>query len=1415
VQFSVSFDSNSPDLGSLTSAQQQEVLASVNAAAAVWAEYLTPANITLNISITIDASLFSGDVLAQGGPNDYLSTGSKVGGKTVYDADTDIELITGQAPANTTPTIDIGITPNSIQNLLYFSTTEFAKGIPSNLADAVSVFMHEIGHGLGILSSSDASSETYYDTLIQNGTFTGPNAEAAYAQELGDAPGTLVPVPLQSGSLSHIAQSVLSGSDLMSPEIVDGTSKGITAVDLGILEDLGVPLNLPANGSGTYYALPGIALQLGAGTETGYALPIGSTIRAGSGNDTIVGGNGTDLLYGGIGRDVLIGGGGNDTLYGGAGTTIAQYSGLASNYRITRLSKTSVQITDLRPGSPDGTDMLYNVQQAEWSDGTFTNLAIDNPPVVTTANLTEVKNQTLALSNLFTVSDPDGDAITQYQLWESTRDPNAGHFVVNGVAQAAGTVITITAAQLTQTSFLTGTVNASLQIRASDGTLWSASDNAAWAPFIVTVIDPPPVVTTTNLTEPPVATLALSSLFTVSDPEGNAITKYELWDSTGDPNSGHFVVNGVAQPAHTVIDINAAQLAQTSFVTGTIGDNLQIRAFDGINWSAADNAAWAPFTISLQPDVPVVTASNVTEAPDTLLSFASLFSATDPQNQPITEFEITQPGNTGDSSIQNGGPSSGVLVINGVVQQTAYGALDITPAQLSQTYLETGTKYGNSFQIRAFNGQSWSGTTSFTVSLSGTLNYRPEFTLGTRTPSGFTGPLGAYAAQRNQALSTSDFAFFWDANGNAATEYQIEDTTTAPNSGYLTVNGVAQAAGTVITLTPAQWAQTSFVTGTTAADIQARAYDGVEWSATPFPPYYWVPSDLQWGDLQISVPDTAPVVTVSDVTAPHSQTLPLSSLFTVTDADGDAMTKYQIFYDDFPGSTGFLEINGVAQPPGNTVEITQAQLAQTSFVTGTTSGDTIRIRAFDGTLWSDWSPFFNITPLPNRPPVVTTANLTEARNQTLALSSLFTVTDADSDTMTRYQLWDSTGDANSGYFVVNGVAQPAHTIITISAAQLAQTDFVTGKIGDSLQIRAYDGQAWSASDNAAWAPFNITVPDAAPVVTTSNVAEGHFQTLALSSLFSVSDADGDAITQYQLWDSTSAPNSGFFSVNGIAEPAHTVITISAAQLSQTTFVTGSVGDSLQIRAFDGIKWSAADDAAWSPFAVTVPPDNPPVVTTATVNAMHGRTLALSSLFSVSDADGDAMTKYELWDSTGDPNSGYFVVNGVAQAAHTVIDITAAQLAQTSFVTGKVSDSLQIRANDGEVWSAADTEAWAPFNVNVVTPYTAPTVTTTDINTTANQTLALSSLFAVTDPDGDTMTKYELWDSTSDPNSGHFVVNGVAQAAHTVVDITAAQLVQTSFLTGTVGDSLQIRAFDGIQWSAADTAAWSPFHISVG
>jgi hypothetical protein len=296
----------------------------------------------------------------------------------------------------------------------------------------------------------------------------------------------------------------------------------------------------------------------------------------------------------------------------------------------------------------------------------------------------------------------------------------------------------------------------------------------------------------------------------------------------------------------------------------------------------------------------------------------------------------------------------------------------------------------------------------------------------------------------------------------------------------------------------------------------------------------------------------------------------------------------------------------------------------------------------------------------------------------------------------------------------------------------------------------------------------------------------------------VTDGDGDAITKYQFWDSTTDPASGHWVVNGMVQGTNQAIDVTAAQLAQTTFQSGSGSDDLWVRANDGFDWSA-----WKEFHVNAPVDARPVVTASDFAASHNQNVAASALFSVTDGDGDAITKYQFWDSTADPASGHWVVNGVVQGTNQAIDVTAAQLAQTTFQSGSGSDDLWVRANDGFDWGT-----WKEFHVNAPVDVK-PVVTASDFAASHNQNVAASALFSVTDGDGDAITKYQFWDSTTDPASGHWAVNGVAQGTNQAIDVTAAQLAQTTFQSGSGSDDLWVRANDGFDWSA-----WKEFHVNA-
>jgi Ca2+-binding RTX toxin-like protein len=548
---------------------------------------------------------------------------------------------------------------------------------------------------------------------------------------------------------------------------------------------------------------------------------------------------------------------------------------------------------------------------------------------------------------------------------------------------------------------------------------------------------------------------------------------------------------------------------------------------------------------------------------------------------------------------------------------------------------------------------------------------------------------------------------------------------------------------------------------------------------------------LEFADGVI-VANSAPVAVTANLQPAHGvASLAASSLFSISDQDGDSITLYQ-FRDDTTGN-GYFRVGGAAQ--GSTFQIAANQLPTTQFVVGTQPGtsDRLQVRAFDGFSWGVWQSF-TVSSQPNAAPVVNVRNFTPAHNDvSLAAADLWTsITDADGDAMTQYRFYD--GTLGNGRLWLDGTAlAEKQALDPIDAADLAGLSFATSAAGsDLLWVQAYDGYEWSA-----WKSFTVNaVPNAAPVVNVRTISPGRNDvSITGADLWaSITDADGDVMTQYWFYDGTVG--NGRLRLNGVDLAERTPLTpISAADLANLEFITSADGPSLLwVQAYDGMTWSE-----WKSFTVNAVRNAAPVVNVRTISpGRNDASIAGADLWaSITDADGDAMMQYWFYDGT--VGNGRLRLNGVDLAERTPLTpIDASDLANLEFITSADGPSLLwVQAYDGMTWSE-----WKSFTVNAVRN-AAPTLASISQSAPRNTTLAVTDLFTpAQDPDGDPIILYRFWDSTATAGSGSFKVDGEIKSAKTAVDVMASQLASAEFVTGSAPgtDLLWVTAYDGVSWS---------------
>jgi hypothetical protein len=363
--------------------------------------------------------------------------------------------------------------------------------------------------------------------------------------------------------------------------------------------------------------------------------------------------------------------------------------------------------------------------------------------------------------------------------------------------------------------------------------------------------------------------------------------------------------------------------------------------------------------------------------------------------------------------------------------------------------------------------------------------------------------------------------------------------------------------------------------------------------------------------------------------------------------------------------------------------------------------------------------------------------------------------------------------------------------VTVATSDLSKLSYVAqgASASEAISIQASDGKEWSAIATATVATTNH-----AAVVTANGATLNSNQTIAASSLIkSVTDADGDKITQYRFMD--NGAGGGWLVYNGQKVTAGQWVTVAAGDLAKLSYVAaGATGsETLAIQAFDGSDWSAS---AVSTIQIV---NHAATVTTnsATINA--NQVIAASSLIkSTADADGDAITQYRFMDNGA--GGGYFVLDGQKIANGQWVTIAAGDLSKLSYVGGSASgaETFSVQVYDGKVWSAS-------VNGTLTTVEHAPVVAASTTTLDAGSRIAASSLIkSVSDADGDAIRQYRFMDNGS--GGGHFELNGVTIGSGQWITVNTADLAKLVYVAGAASGSetFSLQASDGTLWSTIST-----------
>lgn len=362
-----------------------------------------------------------------------------------------------------------------------------------------------------------------------------------------------------------------------------------------------------------------------------------------------------------------------------------------------------------------------------------------------------------------------------------------------------------------------------------------------------------------------------------------------------------------------------------------------------------------------------------------------------------------------------------------------------------------------------------------------------------------------------------------DLDGNPITKVRFRDNGAINYSGFFVLNGVSRSANVWHEVDATQLTSLYYYAGLieSAESIGVQVFDGQFWSTAVFNTV-----------TTITANKFAPQVTAADSSVLETEIRTVANIISTTDQDGNAIVRYRFIDRATSTNSGNFVLNGVDQAAGTWFNVEAANLDGLRFVGGKfgVQYESIGVQAYDGKFWSPLANF-TMTTTPNQfRPVLSILDLSAAVSRVTRLTSAFSWTDQDGNSIKEVRLRDTGTNAGSGFFSVNGVPQAQGDWFTVRYQDLGTVQYHFSDVAEfeRYNMQIFDGRFWSEIQNAQIS----AIPRPVFEIDGPQVVMDTLDEVPLSSLITKLDA-GPTYTRYEIIDLTPGPGSADILINGV------------------------------------------------------------------------------------------------------------------------------------------------------------------------------------------------------------------------------------------------------------------------------------------